>query len=146
MPLRTTARITAFNPGQSPPPVRRPMRIARPTYLRSGRLPSLVVALAAVVAAVLAGCGGSGGKHGAHGVLTIYASLPRHGLPGITANAVAAGAHLALADAGGRAGGRRVRLVQLASTAPGAAGLPAGRRACALGARRRRALDRDRAR
>lgn len=96
------------------------MRIARPTYLRSGRLPSLAVALAAAAAAVLAGCGGSGGKHGAHGALTIYASLPRHGLPSLTASAVAAGAHLALADAGGRAGGRRVRLVPLDSTAPGA--------------------------
>src|SRR3978361_2311980 len=27
-PLRTTARITAFSPGQSPPPVNTPMRIA----------------------------------------------------------------------------------------------------------------------
>src|SRR5438876_1134339 len=50
MPLRTTARMTAFNPGQSPPPVRRPMRIARPTYFRSGRLPLTFVALAAAAA------------------------------------------------------------------------------------------------
>src|SRR5690349_14770103 len=30
MPLRTTARITAFRPGQSPPPVSTPMRICFP--------------------------------------------------------------------------------------------------------------------
>src|SRR5688572_23670792 len=30
MPLRTTARITAFRPGQSPPPVSTPMRICLP--------------------------------------------------------------------------------------------------------------------
>src|SRR5438105_4128525 len=32
MPLRTTARITAFRPGQSPPPVSIPMRMRPPRY------------------------------------------------------------------------------------------------------------------
>src|SRR5947199_1783344 len=32
MPRRTTARITALSPGQSPPPVRMPMRATSPMY------------------------------------------------------------------------------------------------------------------
>src|SRR4051812_17632614 len=38
-PLRTTARITAFRPGQSPPPVSTPMRIylVLPVAVRSPR-------------------------------------------------------------------------------------------------------------
>src|SRR3989442_13560458 len=120
MPLRTTARMTAFNPGQSPPPVRRPMRIARPTYFRSGRLPLTFVARAAAGAAAVGGFGGGSDSHSARGALTIYASLPRSGLTAARAQAVATGVRLALADARGRAGGHRVRLVMLDSSAPGA--------------------------
>ena len=51
--------------------------------------------------------------------LTIYESLPRQGAASRTADAVAAGARLALSDAGGRAGSKRVRLVELDSAKPG---------------------------
>ena len=50
--------------------------------------------------------------------VTVYASLPRHGVSAAAAAAVAAGQRLALADAGARAGELRVRLVQLDSTDP----------------------------
>src|SRR5437763_2774418 len=120
MPLRTTARITAFRPGQSPPPVRTPMRISRPTYPRRGRsrLPAWWVLVA--VAAVLGGCGSSGPTGVPKGVaLTVYSSLPRAGVSARTAEAVAAGERLALADAHGRAAGRSIRLVELDSAVPG---------------------------
>lgn len=51
--------------------------------------------------------------------VTVYSSLPRHGVSAPAAWAVAAGERLALADARGRAGPLRVRLVQLDSTGPG---------------------------
>jgi branched-chain amino acid transport system substrate-binding protein len=53
------------------------------------------------------------------GTVTIYSSLPRHGVSAPAAAAAAAGQRLALADANGRAGGLRVRLVRLDSTEPG---------------------------
>src|SRR3954469_22619799 len=113
MPLRTTARITAFRPGQSPPPVRTPMRIVLGKY--SARATALSLA-----AAVLAtGCGSEKKQDLARGsTLTIYTSLPRHGVSARDADAVAAGERLALADAGGRAGGRSLRLVELDDSAP----------------------------
>lgn len=48
--------------------------------------------------------------------LSIYSSLPRHGVSAPAAAAVAAGERLALDEAGGRVDGKRVRLVQLDST------------------------------
>src|SRR5436305_5807121 len=99
MPLRTTARITAFRPGQSPPPVSTPMRIALGTY------PARATALALVAAAVVTGCGSDKKEDLARGsTLTIYTSLPRHGVSARDADAVAAGERLALPDARGRAG------------------------------------------
>jgi branched-chain amino acid transport system substrate-binding protein len=70
----------------------------------------------------LAGC--LGGDPGATprvpgGTLTIYASVPERGVSAGAAAAVAAGERRALADAHGRAGHRRVRLVQLDSTRAG---------------------------
>jgi branched-chain amino acid transport system substrate-binding protein len=53
------------------------------------------------------------------GTVTVYTSLPRHGVSRAAGAAVAAGQRLALADADGRAGGLRVRLVELDSTEPG---------------------------
>ncbi len=50
--------------------------------------------------------------------LTVYSSLPREGDSARSAAAVAAGARLALSDAGGRAGDYRVRLVELDSSDP----------------------------
>jgi branched-chain amino acid transport system substrate-binding protein len=53
------------------------------------------------------------------GTVTIYTSLPRHGVSAPAAAAAAAGQRLALADAGGRAAGLRVRFVRGDSTEPG---------------------------
>src|SRR3989442_1163291 len=118
MPLRTIARITAFRPGQSPPPVSTPMRIAFATY------PGRAIALALVAVALLGGCGSGEKDERARGAtLTIYTSLPLHGVSASDADAVAAGERLALADAHGRAGGHRVRLVELDDSDPKKAGI-----------------------
>jgi branched-chain amino acid transport system substrate-binding protein len=79
------------------------------------------IAVAACIAACLAGpgCGGDdGGDAPPPDTLTVYSSLPRHGDSAREADAVAAGLRLALADAGGRAGTRRVRLVELDNADP----------------------------
>ena len=77
---------------------------------------------ALALALLLAGCGG-GDAEDANRVrgdtLTIYSSGPRHGTSAAAGAAVFAGERQALEDAGGRAGGRRVRLVRLAATRPG---------------------------
>jgi branched-chain amino acid transport system substrate-binding protein len=82
---------------------------------------STLVCIAAAIA--LGGCLGRGPKDEssriAGGTVTVYASLPRHGVSHAAGAAVEAGQRLALADARGRAGGLRVRLVTLDSTAPG---------------------------
>jgi branched-chain amino acid transport system substrate-binding protein len=98
------------------------MRICRPTYLRTGRRHGLVTAAAVALALGLAACASDHHpRAGRSGALTVYSSLPRAGLSARAAAAVSEGERLALADAGGRAGGRRVRLVELDSSAPGAA-------------------------
>ncbi len=51
--------------------------------------------------------------------VTIYSSLPRHGVSAPAARATAAGQRLALEDAGGRAGDLDVKLVELDSAEPG---------------------------
>jgi branched-chain amino acid transport system substrate-binding protein len=51
--------------------------------------------------------------------LTVYSSLPRHGVSAQITRAVAAGQRRALADARGRVGRYRVRFVELDSTRPG---------------------------
>src|SRR3954470_11154470 len=113
MPLRTMARITAFRPGQSPPPVSTPMRIVFATY------PGRATALALAALALLAGCGSSDKDERARGsTLTIYTSLPLHGVSARNAAAVAAGERLALSDARGRAGGHSLRLVVLDDSDP----------------------------
>jgi branched-chain amino acid transport system substrate-binding protein len=50
---------------------------------------------------------------------TVYVSVPRAGVAAPAGRAVVAGARLALEDAGGRAGGLRIRLRTLSSTEPG---------------------------
>lgn len=104
------------------------MRILRPKYPAPGRLfrlrrrcPAVAVGAIVAVTALAAGCGSndSGARNG-DSALTIYTSLPHSGLSGRSADAVADGERLALDDARGRAGGRRVRLVELDSSAPGA--------------------------
>ena len=71
--------------------------------------------------AALSACGG--GEHESTRIrsrtLTIYSSAPRHGISAAGGDAVFAGQRRALQDAGGRAGGRRVRLVRLSSTRSG---------------------------
>src|SRR4051794_34036194 len=115
MPLRTMARITALSPGQSPPPVKIPMRMRAATYIAAAtRL--LVASLA-----FASGCSGGGAGTTARapdGPLTVYLSVPAHGIDAQAAAAVAAGARQALADAHGRAGDRELRLVQLDDSKP----------------------------
>jgi branched-chain amino acid transport system substrate-binding protein len=98
-----------LRPGQSPPPVITPNRMRRATYIH---------ALALLLCAWVAGCASAPAKP-AGDTLTVYASMPRHGVSARMAADVAAGARLALDDAGGRAGGKRVRLVALDSDKPG---------------------------
>ena len=50
--------------------------------------------------------------------LSVYSSLPRHGVSAPAAAAVAAGERLALDEAKGRVDGKRVRLIELDSTEP----------------------------
>ncbi|MFN2616706.1 MAG: ABC transporter substrate-binding protein [Thermoleophilaceae bacterium] len=71
---------------------------------------------------VLAGClgGSSGGSRPVRGSdLTIYSSLPMHGVGAGAARAVLAGQRLALGHAAGRVGRYRVRLVPLDAARPG---------------------------
>ena len=69
-----------------------------------------------VVALALAACGsGDEPRRPADGALAVYSSVPRHGVLAEEGRAVAAGQRLALEDAGRRAGGRPVRLVELDS-------------------------------
>src|SRR5881227_512696 len=69
MPFRTTARITAFRPGQSPPPVRSPMRIGLLTG--GGDCPGLNAVIRAVVRKGIDGYGDEmvGFRDGWRGVL-----------------------------------------------------------------------------
>src|SRR5436190_5809359 len=114
MPFRTIARITAFRPGQSPPPVSSPMRIVL------GKYPARATALVLLVALLASGCGSGKKKDDlAQGrTLTIYTSLPLHGVSARTGEAVAAGERLALEDAHGRVRGHDVRLVELDDSTP----------------------------
>jgi branched-chain amino acid transport system substrate-binding protein len=96
------------------------------TYPGRPRISALLRRLTPVVCALaLGGClevGGDGSDASFRvrgDTLTVYASLPRHGVSARAAVAVAAGQRQALSDAGGRVGRRRVRLVQLDSTRPG---------------------------
>ncbi|HEX2161767.1 MAG TPA: hypothetical protein VHF88_08095 [Thermoleophilaceae bacterium] len=77
----------------------------------------------AVLAAPLAACGGGGDDEDSTRVrgdtLTIYASLPSHGLDAPAGDDAAVGMRRALADARGRAGGRSIRFVRMSSTRPG---------------------------
>ncbi|MDQ3936550.1 MAG: ABC transporter substrate-binding protein, partial [Actinomycetota bacterium] len=70
----------------------------------------------AVLAPLASGCGSDDEPEPrGDGPLTVYSSLPRQGISARQAGAVAAGQRLALSDAKGSAGGRRVRLVELDS-------------------------------
>jgi branched-chain amino acid transport system substrate-binding protein len=79
-----------------------------------------MAALACCCALALAGCLGSDGADEPVRVkgdtATVYSSAPRHGASAAVASAVMAGERRALADAGGRAGGLRIRLRALPAT------------------------------
>jgi ABC-type branched-subunit amino acid transport system substrate-binding protein len=79
--------------------------------------------LLAVAATALASCGGDDESRDDSRVrgdtLTIYASLPAHGLEAAAGDAAAAGMRAALLQARGRAGGKAVRLALLPATRPG---------------------------
>ncbi|MEA2473621.1 MAG: branched-chain amino acid transport system substrate-binding protein [Thermoleophilaceae bacterium] len=75
------------------------------------------MALALVALALpAAGCGADRKTApGAPGTIAVYSSIPSKGVLAGEGRAIAAGQHAALRDAGARAGGRRVRLVELDS-------------------------------
>jgi branched-chain amino acid transport system substrate-binding protein len=79
-----------------------------------------MAALACACALALSGCLGDGGSNEPRRVrgdtATVYSSAPRHGASAALASAVMAGEQRALAQAGGRAGGLRIRLRQLPAT------------------------------
>jgi branched-chain amino acid transport system substrate-binding protein len=90
---------------------------------RTALLPTLA---ALACAAVLSGCFAHAGAAAAarqplpgH-VLPLYSSRPTEGPSAATGRAVAAGERQALADAGGRAGRYRIRLIELSASKPGA--------------------------
>src|SRR3954466_232552 len=95
MPLRTIARITAFRPGQSPPPVRTPMRIEPGTYIARAARP------AAVLLVFLAGCSGGAQAEAKPPPrpLKVYMSAPLPRFEARAGQAATAGAHLALSGA-----------------------------------------------
>jgi branched-chain amino acid transport system substrate-binding protein len=68
----------------------------------------------------LSGCLGDGGDDEPTRIqgdtATVYSSAPRHGASAAAASAVVAGERRALAEAGGRAGGLRIRLRELPAT------------------------------
>lgn len=79
-----------------------------------------LLSLASLVTA-FAGCGGDEAdrSHRVKGdTLTVYASLPAHGEQAQAGRAAEIGMRAALADAGGKAAGRKVRLTVLPSTRP----------------------------
>ncbi|MEX1141768.1 MAG: ABC transporter substrate-binding protein [Thermoleophilaceae bacterium] len=84
--------------------------------MRRGALLTLAAA-----AALAAGCttDGNGSSRASGDTLTVYSSLPAHGLAAASGKATEIGMRRAVADAGGRAGGRAIRLVVLPSTRPG---------------------------
>ncbi len=89
-------------------------------------MPRLAAPLLIPILALALGCGG-GGEEPADAraggePLTVYLSAPSRGDSALQADAVAAGARLALADARGLAGGQEVRLRELDSSAPEGSG------------------------
>jgi branched-chain amino acid transport system substrate-binding protein len=78
--------------------------------------------IALLIAVALSGCLTDGGSPSSSKVsgdrLTVYLSVPLHGLSAATARLVRGGARRALDDAGGRVGRFRIRLAVLDSTEP----------------------------
>ncbi len=79
-------------------------------------MPSRFWASALIVALALAGCGEDGGELSDEATLRVYVSLPLRGPSGADGRDAADGARLALADAGGEAGGVAIEAVYLDDT------------------------------
>src|SRR3954470_20730518 len=89
--------------------------------MRPGTYIAAAARAMALAAALLAGCGGgheTTSQRTPDGPLTVYLSVPLHGVEARSGEAVAAGARQALADAHGRAAGRQIRLTRLDSASP----------------------------
>jgi branched-chain amino acid transport system substrate-binding protein len=88
----------------------------------SSQLKPALTPLALGLALLVGGCGGGGTDETSATVpgrtLTVYSSLPKSGPSAPMGRAVLAGQRQALADARGRAGGYRIRLVELDSSRP----------------------------
>jgi branched-chain amino acid transport system substrate-binding protein len=75
--------------------------------------------LLAVLSASLGACGDDGGGKSTRvrgDTLTVYASLPAHGVGARAGAAAEAGMRRALTESGGRVGGRRIHFVRMSST------------------------------
>jgi len=124
--------MTALRPGQSPPPVRTPIRTGADDtgggspdgLVIIGTVSARPAPIAALLcAALLSGCFGDDDKEASRRpirghVLTVYSSAPTEGPSAPTGRAVAAGERQALTDAGARAGRYRIRLIELSSSKP----------------------------
>jgi branched-chain amino acid transport system substrate-binding protein len=90
------------------------MRIEPGTYIAA------LARYSAVLLVLLAGCSGGASKEAKapEGALTIYMSVPAHGIEARAGQAAATGAQLALSDAHGKAGDRDVRLIRLDDSKP----------------------------
>lgn len=91
------------------------MRIRAGTYIAAAT--RLIVA-SLVLASGCSGAGAGTTARAPDGPLTVYLSVPAHGVDAPAAASVASGARLALQDAHGRAGQRELRLVQLDDSKP----------------------------
>src|SRR5919108_4857135 len=97
MPLRTIALITAFSPGQSPPPVSTPSRTdwTITSVIRILGLAKSVSVLVLAWTLLLAGCLSTTdreeGSRISGDTVTVYSSLPRHGVSAPPAAALPAG-------------------------------------------------------
>ena len=110
LPLRTTARITALSPGQSPPPVKTPIRMRRTLALPgvqtgAGRADDPAVRPALLTVALVVGLLGVPGQAGA-------TTAGQQGLDSATATATALA--LSLDQQAAHDGGLRVALERLA--------------------------------
>src|SRR3712207_1104902 len=112
--------MTAFSPGQSPPPVSRPMRVTGAT-LEWTRMRRGTAAIAVCASLLLAACGDERTRTESlitGDSLTVYSSLPLHGPHTELSHDLVRAEKLALKEAGGVAGEYAVGLASLDSSDP----------------------------